>query len=299
VHNGINLVTKYFGVETIMVNNNKKNLLTRPFLKWAGGKRQLLPQISKLVPKMKTYYEPFIGAGAVLFHLQPKKAVINDTNVELINCYDTIKNNLDKLIEDLNNHKNEKEYFYSIRELDRMPAYQKLSDVGRSSRIIYLNKTCYNGLFRVNSQGQFNTPFGRYNNPKIVDETVLKAVNKYLNSSDVTILNLDFEEAVSTAKKGDFVYFDPPYDPISDTSSFTGYDINGFNKNEQKRLKDTFEGLTNKGVKCMLSNSKTPFITKLYNEYVTIDVSAIRSINSNASKRGKIEEILVLNYGRD
>lgn len=299
MHNGINLVTKYFGVETIMVNNNIKNLLTRPFLKWAGGKRQLLPQISKLVPKMKTYYEPFIGAGAVLFHLQPKKAVINDTNVELINCYDTIKNNLDKLIEDLNNHKNEKEYFYSIRELDRMPAYQKLSDVGRSSRIIYLNKTCYNGLFRVNSQGQFNTPFGRYNNPKIVDETVLKAVNKYLNSSDVTILNLDFEEAVSTAKKGDFVYFDPPYDPISDTSSFTGYDINGFNKNEQKRLKDTFEGLTNKGVKCMLSNSKTPFITKLYNEYVTIDVSAIRSINSNASKRGKIEEILVLNYGRD
>ena len=299
MHNGINLVTKYFGVETIMVNNKKKNLLTRPFLKWAGGKRQLLPQISKLVPKMKTYYEPFIGAGAVLFHLQPKKAVINDTNVELINCYDTIKNNLDKLIEDLNNHKNEKEYFYSIRELDRMPAYQKLSDVGRSSRIIYLNKTCYNGLFRVNSQGQFNTPFGRYNNPKIVDETVLKAVNKYLNSSDVTILNLDFEEAVSTAKKGDFVYFDPPYDPISDTSSFTGYDINGFNKNEQKRLKDTFEELTNKGVKCMLSNSKTPFITKLYNEYVTIDVSAIRSINSNASKRGKIEEILVLNYGRD
>ena len=282
-----------------MANNKKSNPLTRPFLKWAGGKRQLLPQISELVPKMKTYYEPFIGAGAVLFHLQPKKAIINDTNVELINCYHTIKYNLDKLIEDLNNHKNEKEYFYSIRELDRMPAYKKLSDVGRSSRIIYLNKTCYNGLFRVNSQGQFNTPFGRYINPKIVDETVLKAVNKYLNSSDVTILNLDFEEAVSTARKGDFIYFDPPYDPISDTSSFTGYDINGFNKNEQKRLKDTFEELTNKGVKCMLSNSKTPFITKLYNEYVTIDVSAIRSINSNASKRGKIEEILVLNYGRD
>ena len=291
------MVTKYFSVETIMANNKKNNPLTRPFLKWAGGKRQLLPQISELVPKMKTYYEPFIGAGAVLFYLQPKKVVINDTNAELINCYNVIKDNLDELIEDLNNHKNEKEYFYLIRELDRMPAYQKLSDVGRSSRIIYLNKTCYNGLFRVNSQGQFNTPFGRYNNPKIVDKTVLKAVNKYLNSHDVTILNLDFEEAVSTAKKGDFVYFDPPYDPISDTSSFTGYDINGFNKDEQKRLKDTFEELTNKGVKCMLSNSKTPFITKLYKEYGTIDVSAIRSINSNASKRGKIEEILVLNYG--
>ena len=281
------------------INTNNKNPLTRPFLKWAGGKRQLLPQISELVPKMKTYYEPFIGAGAVLFHLQPKKAVINDTNAELINCYNIIKNNLDELIEDLNNHKNEKEYFYSIRELDRMLDYQKLSDTERSSRIIYLNKTCYNGLFRVNSQGQFNTPFGRYNNPKIVDGTVLKAVNKYLNSSDITILNCDFEEAVSTAKKGDFVYFDPPYDPISDTASFTGYNINGFNKNEQKRLKDTFEELTNKGVKCMLSNSKTPFITKLYEGYETIDVSAIRSINSNALKRGKIEEILVLNYGKD
>lgn len=279
--------------------NNKTNPLTRPFLKWAGGKRQLLPQISELVPKMNTYYEPFIGAGAVLFHLQPKKVVISDTNAELINCYYMIKDNLNELIEDLNGHKNEKEYFYSIRELDRTPDYQKLSDVGKSSRIIYLNKTCYNGLFRVNSQGQFNTPFGRYKNPKIMDETVLKAVNKYLNSSDVTILNSDFEEAVSTAKKGDFVYFDPPYDPISDTSSFTGYDINGFNKDEQKRLKDTFEELTNKDVKCMLSNSKTPFITKLYKEYETIDVSAIRSINSNASKRGKIEEILVLNYGRD
>ncbi len=295
---GYNVITKYIGVGSIMANK-KNNPLTRPFLKWAGGKRQLLPQISELVPKMKTYYEPFIGAGAVLFHLQPNKMVINDTNAELINCYNVIKNNLNELIEDLNNYKNEKDYFYSIRELDRMPAYQKLSDVERSSRIIYLNKTCYNGLFRVNSQGQFNTPFGRYTNPKILDETVLKAVNKYLNSSDVTILNSDFEEAVSTAKKGDFVYFDPPYDPISDTSSFTGYDINGFSKGEQKRLKDTFEELTNKGVKCMLSNSKTPFITKLYEEYETIDVSAIRSINSNASKRGKIEEILVLNYGRD
>lgn len=282
-----------------MATNKKRNPLTRPFLKWAGGKRQLLPQISEHIPKMKTYYEPFIGAGAVLFHLQPKNVVINDTNAELINCYNIIKNDLNGLIEDLNGHINEKDYFYTVRELDRTPAYQNLSDIERSSRIIYLNKTCYNGLFRVNSQGQFNTPFGRYSNPKIMDETVLKAVNKYLNSCTISILNCDFEEAVSTAKKGDFVYFDPPYDPISDTSSFTGYDINGFNKNEQKRLKDTFEELTNKGVKCMLSNSKTPFITKLYEEYETIDVSAIRSINSNASKRGKIEEILVLNYGRD
>jgi DNA adenine methylase len=285
-----------------MTRNPGKNPLARPFLKWAGGKRQLLSEILKYTPpasKIRTYYEPFVGAGALLFELQPKKAIINDTNSQLINCYDVIKNNLEGLFEELSKHKNEKEYFYSIRELDRTPQYENLSDIEKASRIIYLNKTCYNGLFRVNNQGQFNTPFGKYKDPKIRDETVLKAVNKYLNTSDVTFLNVDFEEAVSTAKKGDFIYLDPPYDPISDTSSFTGYDINGFGKEEQKRLKDTFDELSKKGIKCILSNSKTPFITKLYEEYEIISVPAIRSINSKASKRGQIEEVLVLNYGRD
>jgi DNA adenine methylase len=203
--------------------------LARPFLKWAGGKRQLLPDILKYAPpksKIKRYYEPFVGAGALLFELQPKRATINDSNSDLINCYRIIKDNVEELFEELSHHKNEKDYFYSIRELDRTPKYTKLSNVEKASRIIYLNKTCYNGLFRVNSQGQFNTPFGKYKDPKILDETVLKAVNKYLNNSDVTILNTDFENAVSNAKKEDFVYFDPPYDPLSDTSSFTGYDIN-------------------------------------------------------------------------
>lgn len=280
----------------------RNNPLARPFLKWAGGKRQLLPDILKYAPpksKIKRYYEPFVGAGALLFELQPKRATINDSNSDLINCYRIIKDNVEELFEELSHHKNEKDYFYSIRELDRTPKYTKLSNVEKASRIIYLNKTCYNGLFRVNSQGQFNTPFGKYKDPKILDETVLKAVNKYLNNSDVTILNTDFENAVSNAKKGDFVYFDPPYDPLSDTSSFTGYDINGFDKGEQKRLKDTFDDLSQKGIKCMLSNSKTPFITKLYEEYEIISVSATRSINSKASKRGQIEEVLVLNYDWD
>ncbi len=285
-----------------MLKSRKNNPLARPFLKWAGGKRQLLTEILKYIPptsKIKTYYEPFVGAGALLFELQPKRAIINDTNSELINCYSMIKYNLDKLLEDLSNHKNDKEYFYSIRELDRTPQYENLSGIEKASRIIYLNKTCYNGLFRVNNQGQFNTPFGKYKDPKILDEPVLKAVNKYLNTSDIKILNVDFEEAVNTSKKGDFIYFDPPYDPLSDTSSFTGYDINRFGKNEQKRLKDTFDEFTRKGVRCMLSNSKTPFITKLYDEYEMISVPAIRSINSKASKRGQIEEVLVLNYDHD
>ncbi len=277
--------------------NHKKNPIARPFLKWAGGKRQVLSEIHKYRPKrIKTYYEPFVGAGALFLDLQHKNTYINDTNAELINCYNVIKDNPEELIDDLYKNKIEKDYFYSIRELDRTEPYNNLSPIEKASRIIYLNKTCFNGLFRVNSQGQFNTPFGRYENPKIVDAAVLKAVSNYLNDNDVQILNLDFGQAVTNAKKGDFVYFDPPYDPVSDTSSFTGYDINGFNKNEQSRLKNLFEDLSSKGIKCMLSNSKTPFIQELYKEYKIINVPAIRSINSNASRRGRVEEVLVLNY---
>lgn len=276
----------------------RKNKLAQPFLKWAGGKRQLLPEIKQHIPKYNTYYEPFVGAGAVLFELQPKRAVINDSNSELINCYRTIKDNLTELLEDLSKHKNEEEYFYALRELDRKEAeFAQLSPAQRASRIIYLNKTCFNGLFRVNSQGQFNVPFGRYKNPKILDEVVLKAVNKYFNNNEVRILNQDFEEAVNDARNGDFVYFDPPYDPVSDTASFTGYDINGFNRDEQRRLKRVFDDLTQRGVKCLLSNSATDFILELYGDYQPIMiVSASRNINSVADKRGKVSEVLIRNW---
>jgi len=274
-----------------------KNKLAQPFLKWAGGKRQLLPEIRKYVPKkFNTYYEPFVGAGAVLFDIQPKKAVINDINLELINTYKVIKDNVDELIEDLKKHKNEKDYFYEIRDLDRKEEFKELSLVERSSRIIYLNKTCFNGLFRVNSQGQFNVPFGKYKNPQIVNEIVLRAVHNYLNSNDVTILNEDFETVVANAKKGDFIYFDPPYDPVSDTSSFTGYSLDGFNKDDQIRLRDTFVELDKKGCKVLLSNSATDFIKDIYKDFHIEIVSASRNINSVASKRGKIDEVLVMNY---
>jgi len=275
-----------------------RNPLLQPFLKWAGGKRQLLPILKTKVPKKyNKYYEPFVGAGALLFEIQPKKAVINDINSELINCYRVIKEDLNDLILDLSQHQNEKEYYYQIRDLDRSDSYCEISNVKKASRIIYLNKTCYNGLFRVNSQGQFNVPFGKYKNPKIVDEVVLKAIHHYLTENSVDIRNVDFEAAVADAKKGDFIYIDPPYDPVSDTSSFTGYSIDGFGKEEQKRLKSLFTSLDERGCKVMLSNSATPFILDLYRDYNPIIVEAKRNINSVAIGRGKIDEVLVMtNY---
>lgn len=275
-----------------------KSRVIQPFLKWAGGKRQLLPEIRKYIPKrMGTYYEPFLGGGAVLFDLQPKKAVINDINSELINTYLVIKNNVDELIEDLRKHENTSDYYYKIRDLDRdKNRFSKLSDVEKASRLIYLNKTCFNGLFRVNSQGQFNVPFGRYKNPNIVNEFVLRAVSHYLNNNEVKILNGDFADAVSSAKKGDFVYFDSPYDPVSETASFTGYTLGGFNKDEQIRLRDLFVDLDKRRCKVLLSNSATDFIKDLYKDYHIEIVSATRNINSIATKRGKIDEVLVMNY---
>ena len=276
------------------------NPLVKPFVKWAGGKRQLVPTIlANYLPKnynLQTYYEPFIGGGALLFSLQPKKAVINDSNAELINCYRIIKNSLDELIEDLKNHKNDEYYYYEIRDWDREKNFKSKTEVQRASRIIFLNKTCYNGLFRVNSQGQFNVPFGKYKNPNILDIAVLKAVNKYLNENQVTILNSDFQKAVKDAKRGDFIYFDPPYDPVSETASFTGYDVNGFNKQEQRRLKEVFDDLNSRGCHILLSNAYTEFIEDLYKDYLHTKISAIRAINCNGKKRGKVDEILVKNY---
>ena len=275
-----------------------KIVLAAPVLKWVGGKRQLMSEIEKLIPKnYGKYYEPFIGGGAVLFELQPSKAVINDINGELINLYNVIKDDVESLINDLKKHKNDQEYFYKIRELDRKKDYyDRLSNVEKASRIIYLNKTCYNGLFRVNRAGEFNTPFGKYKNPNIVDEVTLRAVNKYFNKADITILNGDFEESLKGIRKGAFVYLDPPYDPISDSSNFTGYNKGGFNKEEQIRLKELCDKLDKKGVKFLLSNSCTDFIKDLYKDYNINIVKAKRAINSKGNLRGEVDEVLVRNY---
>lgn len=275
-----------------------KNKLVMPFLKWVGGKRQLISDISPLLPsKISTYYEPFIGGGALLFYLQPKKAVINDYNSELINTYEVIRDNVEDLIIDLAKHKNEKDYFYEMRAKDRQYNFNELSDIERASRVLYLNKTCFNGLYRVNKSGEFNTPFGSYKNPNIVNEPVLRAVSAYLNQNDIKILNVDFEQAVKGARKGAFVYFDPPYDPVSKSSNFTGYIERGFGADEQERLRDICVDLDKKGVKFLLSNSATCFMKDLYKDFEIIEVNAKRHINSVGTNRGFVPEILVRNYG--
>lgn len=274
------------------------NRLVAPVLKWVGGKRQIIGQIMQYVPEsFSTYYEPFVGGGAVLFELQPAKAVVNDTNRELINLYMVIKDNVEELITDLKQHRNDKNYFYQLRGLDRdRDSYNKLTPVQRASRMIYLNRTCYNGLFRVNKAGEFNTPFGNYKNPRIVDAITLRAVSNYFNRADITFTCRDFEEVLEGAEKGAFVYLDPPYDPVSATANFTDYDRGGFDRDEQIRLKKTCDRLNLKGINFLLSNSATDFIKDLYRDYRIEVIQAKRPINSKADKRGEIDEVLVMNF---
>lgn len=277
----------------------KNNKLVAPFLKWVGGKRQLIPSIVAHLPKNikeYNYIEPFIGGGAILFYLQPQNAIINDLNKELINVYEVIKDNLDELILDLKNHKNESDYFYQIRALDRNDNFKNLNPVRRASRIIYLNKTCFNGLYRVNNAGEFNAPFGRYKNPNIVNEPILKAVHKYLNSGNIEISNKDYSEILRGLDKKSFVYLDPPYHPISENSNFTGYVQGGWNIFDQIDLKTACDELNKKGIKFLLSNSSSGFIKDLYKDYKIFTIKANRAINSNGEDRGEVDEVLIKNY---
>ena len=280
----------------------RKNPLVSPILKWVGGKRQLLDSIEPLIPKCSTFYEPFIGGGAVLFSRQPDKAVINDLNPELINVYLTIKNEPKALIEKLKEHRDNssEEYFYSIRALDRdKEVFENMMNVERAARIIYLNKTCYYGLFRVNSSGEFNSPWGRYKNPNITNETTINALHTYFNKANITIKCGDYREALKGIRKGAFIYFDPPYMPISSSASFTGYTAGGFGEQEQIALKEQCDALNEKGIKFLVSNSSCPFIEELYKDYIVEHVNAKRAINANPQKRGEIKEVLIRNYELD
>lgn len=271
----------------------------KPILKWVGGKRQLLPKLTPLIPEFDYYCEPFVGGGALLFHLQPPRATINDYNPELINVYEVIRDNVDELIEDLKKHENTPEYFYSIRSKDRdQDVYSTLTPTERASRIIYLNKTCFNGLYRVNAAGQLNVPFGKYKNPNIVNEEGLRAISKYFNTADITIKHGDYTEALKNLPKKSFVYLDPPYDPVSVTASFTGYTSGGFSRSEQVRLRECCDDLNSRGIKFMLSNSATDFIKEQYSDYNIQIVKAARAINSKGSKRGAVDEVVITNYKR-
>ncbi len=275
------------------------NLLLSPMLKWVGGKRQLLSEIIPMIDgKCSTYVEPFIGGGAVLFKLQPKKAIINDYNNELINVYRIVRDNVDELIEVLKIHEknNSADYYYEIRSLDRSDTFDDMTDVEKAARIIYLNKTCYNGLYRVNSSGQFNSPYGRYKNPNIVNEAVLKAISHYFNSNQIEILNGDYKDTLRYLDKNSFVYFDPPYMPISSSSSFTGYTESGFGYEKQVELKEECDKLTQKGIRFVQSNSDCKEIRELYKDYNIKTVKAKRSINSIGKKRGEINEVLIYNW---
>lgn len=266
------------------------------FIKWAGGKRQLLEQFKPYFPKhIERYFEVFVGGGAVAFHIiknhKPKYVFLSDINEELINTYQIIKTDVDNLIIELKKLKelHNKENYYKIRAEDP----KLLSPLTRASRFIYLNKTCFNGLYRVNSKGGFNVPIGSYKNPSIVMEDDLKEISKLLQKAEIKVMG--FEDIIKITKKGDFIYFDPPYYPLK-TGSFTTYTKGNFLEKEQKQLKEVFKKLDNKGCKVMLSNSDTTFTKNLYKDYKINFVQANRMINCDGNKRGKVNEIVVRNY---
>lgn len=276
----------------------------KPILKWAGGKRQLLKDIKIYMPEREigTYYEPFLGGAAVLLNFAPKHAKVNDLNTDLINVYEVVKSQPDELMALLDEHKHAhtKDYYYYIRALDRDEnSFRMLTRVERAARFIYLNKTGYNGLYRVNSKGQVNVPLGSQKNPAIFEPDNLKEVSNYLNKNKIELCNEDFKVFLKDVKNGDFVYLDPPYDPVTETAAFTTYQKDGFTKKNQEELRDLCVELHKKGVKIMVSNSYTDFICNLYSDksiFRIIEVYASRSINSKASGRGKIKEVIIINY---
>lgn len=279
----------------LKIKGIKTNVRAKPFVKWVGGKTQLLAELTARIPNnFSRYFEPFVGGGALFFYLQPEPSVLIDLNKELINTYRVIKDKTEELIAALKQHTYEKEYYYQVRNIDRTNEYESWSDVQRASRLIYLNKSCFNGLYRVNSKGEFNTPFGRYKNPRIVDETNLRAASTALQKAQ--IITGSFLEVESMINRDDFVYFDPPYAPLNATSNFTSYSQGGFDGEGQEELRNLCDRLNQRGIRFMVSNSSAPLILDLYQDYHIDFVYATRAINSKGDKRGKIPEVIVTNY---
>lgn len=278
-----------------------KNMCMSPVVKWAGGKRQILEKLKANLPeKFNNYFEPFIGGGALLFDLAPKNATINDVNQELLAIYTCLKDDelYRLMLEELDKHErnHSEEYYYQVREWDRDPRFELEPLWKRAARAIYLNKSCFNGLYRVNAKGYFNVPSAKKEHVVTYSKANMEEIHEYFKDDNVTILSGDFVEATRNAHEGDFVYFDPPYDTWEDKESFTAYSKFDFNKDDQRRLADCFKDLTNRGVKCMLSNHNTAYINELYNGFNIQVIKAKRMINANAAGRGAVEEVIITNY---
>jgi DNA adenine methylase len=295
-------------ISTQMSASAPSQILPRPFLKWAGGKSRLISQYQPYFPKkFTTYYEPFLGGGSVFFHLAQQQpglqAILTDINPELINAYCCVRDRVEELIELLKDHqsqhtKRHQEHYYWVRS----QSYS--TEVEKAARMIYLNKTCYNGLYRENSKGEFNVPIGRYKNPNICQADLLRSVSSMLTSVQIKVRKFNEVMDFATSSK-DFVYLDPPYHPISTTSNFTAYSRNSFKEAEQLQLRDAFAQLSERGVKVMLSNSYCDFINQIYTDSQAfktdrmpelIEISASRGINSNSCKRGKVKELLITSF---
>ncbi len=266
-------------------------MVGKPFLKWAGGKQQLLPQLRKYIPrKFNRYFEPFVGSGALFFDLQPNNATLSDINSELINCYLVVRDNVNRLVKSLKKHKNVSSYYYKVRAVNP----NRLSKIERASRFLFLNRTCFNGLYRENKQGEFNVPLGSYKNPDLIQEDKLKMAHALLQR--VEILETSYQNVLNRAKKGDFIYLDPPYFPLGGYSDFKRYHKQFFEKKDHEELAKLYGDLDKKGCFVILSNSDTPFTRRLYKKWRTHTVEARRLINCDATKRGKIKELIITNY---
>ena len=267
----------------------------KPFVKWAGGKAKLLSELVAHLPQdYGTYHEPFAGGAALFFEIAPEKATLSDVNPELMNTYRVIQSDVESLIEELRQHRHNEEYFYEIRNADRSPDFASWGDAKRAGRFLYLNKTCFNGLYRVNSQGQFNVPFGDYSNPRLVDEENLRACAAALAGTKLS--EDSFTNLTARVRSGDLVYLDPPYAPLTATANFTSYSKEGFGVELQTALRDVCVDLDSGGVKFMLSNSYTPLVLDLYKKFNIDCVLSPRAINSKASRRGPVPEVIVTNY---
>lgn len=283
-----------------MITQLRQTVMPRPFLKWAGGKSQLIQQYLPYFPEhYQNYYEPFVGGGAIFFYLQPARSLLIDINIELINVYRCVRDQVESLILLLEEHreKHSSEHYYAVRSqpLPESDWLDQGNNLERAARLIYLNKTCFNGLYRENSKGHFNVPLGSYKQPSIYDPDLLRACSTALKAAQIEVGC--FDQVLDRARtSNDFVYFDPPYHPISATSKFTSYNRYSFHAADQIRLRDVFAELSDRGVQVMLSNSDCEFVRDLYKDFNIHTIYASRNINCNAEKRGKITEVLITSY---